>query len=166
MRSGLKFRKPARWQPKKWIPLYETMVGLSSMGRSNKYIAEVFGYTPQQVSNILTSDEAKLVLEVTVARIRDGATLTINSKLERLAERAVHNIETVLNDDNKLEQSPFAIVDRSMALLKGLKKLQGDSPTVEVNNQQTFVTDKGAETIVRAIERSQQVKELQAKNET
>jgi len=166
MRSGLKFKKPSRWQPKKWIPLYEQMVGLASMGRSNKYIGELFGYTAQQVSNILTSDEGKLVMDVTVERIRDKATVTIADRMEKIADRAVHNIETVLFNQEYLDKSPFAMVDRSMGLLKGLKKLEGDAPKTEINNQ-VLISDKGVETIARAIERAQEVKSLQSgKNET
>ncbi len=51
----LKQGKVAKWVPKTWLPMYEEMVALSCAGRSNKTIAEKFGYTEQWLGEICWS---------------------------------------------------------------------------------------------------------------
>lgn len=113
-----------RWQPKKWLPIYDAMISLHCAGKSNKEIAETFDYTDQQVSNILCSDQAKAIIAQVALYVRNKVSETAAERMKRLEAAAIANIEHALTSPELKEKSPLAVADRSMAFLKGVGKLE------------------------------------------
>lgn len=150
-----------RWQPTKWKPEYETVVSLHARGKTNLEIAELTGYHPVQISNILNCDEGKAVARDYSNAIR-GQT---SDRLERIGDLAFHVIEEVLGDKELLENSPLALIDRSMNVLKGLGKLVpsdiGTGNTVNINTQNNAILGNDAlDTIINGLKKSEQARVL------
>lgn len=151
-------RKPPslkkRWQPKKWEPIYDAMVALSCTGLSNKAIAERFKYTPQQVSNILNSDQAKVIKGLVTKNIRDTAVEDNAARLTRLEQVALKNIEGVLTNSELLERNPLALYDRSLAFLKGTGKMEGEQPKNVQNTTNVMIGSDLVSKLISGIEKS------------
>ena len=149
-----------RWQPNKWKPEYETVVSLHARGKTNLEIAQLTGYHPVQISNILNCDEGKAVARDYSNAIR-GQT---SDRLERIGERAFTVIEEVLSNEELLENSPLALIDRSMAVLKGLGKLvpsdtNGGTVNVNTNIQNNAILGNDAlDTIINGLKKSEQAR--------
>lgn len=161
MRRGPVLNQRKRWIPKRWDVHHEQMVLLSCAGVSNIAIAERFGYTPQAISMILNTPQAKTIKELVKVQSRKQLMETFTDRMEVLQERALSNIEKVINDDELLEKSPFSVVDRSMQLLKGVGKLIGEGATINNNSQTVNVIGEAAvNRLAEAIEKSNQVQRL------
>src|SRR6266702_5236825 len=116
-----------KWRPKKWEAMHEQIVVLSCLGRSNKQIAELFGYTPQHICNILGTPEASLVRRRVLDNLRDSVKSNLDQSLEDLADQSVIRLKEVMFDDELFEKSPFAVVDRGLAVLRGVGRLKSGS---------------------------------------
>lgn len=134
-------RRSKKWEPKKWTPVYDKMVALSCTGASNKYIAEQFGYSDQQVCDILNSPQAQIVNELIRKQVFKAAEKNILHSLGVASDAAASNIKKVLTNSELLEKHPFQMVDRSIAFLKGVGRLNDSDgekkagPTIVLNNQ-------------------------------
>lgn len=124
-----KLTKP-RWNPKEWKPEYERIVLASAIGLSGSQLAEKFGYTEPWISQILNSNQAKIILELIVRRTREYSLTTLPERLEKIHIKAFQRIESVINDDDMFERSPLAIFDRSVDLLKRGGVIKNDSPNL------------------------------------
>lgn len=152
-------KKSARWQPKKWKPIYEEIVLLSAGGKSNEEIAENLGYTSQQISNILGTPQAKETLSKISSRAREHFQVTFSERVEVLADRALSNMEKVLTEDKYLEAAPMAMFDRSLTFAKAAGKLSGDSP----KNTQTTNIVIGSDvqrTLIEGLQKANKVLEV------
>lgn|SRR5215203_504529 len=121
-------RKPSltKWKPAKgWQPEYERMVAYSVMGWSNKRIAMDMGYTPQHVSNVLNLDQAEVLRNKLLERLHEKAIDTIPTLLDHVAKQTSKRLKEMIDDDELFKKSPFAVIDRGLDVLKGLKHLQG-----------------------------------------
>lgn len=136
--SGAKLNKKARWQPKKWEPIYDSMVALSCTGLSNKAIAERFNYTPQQVCNILTSSQGKLIKTLVSKFIQEELRKSVTERLAQTERRAHDIIATVLNDNELLGKNPLAMYDRAVKFLEGRGQLEDPAKKQNVI-ERTFV---------------------------
>lgn len=117
--------KLQRWRPKEWTPVYEQIVILScGMNKSNKELGDMFGFTPQHISNILCTPEASLVRRRVLETLREKVDGGLPRRLSDLADKATQRVAQVLYDDAIFERSPFAVVDRSLAVLRGVGKLR------------------------------------------
>lgn len=157
-RKPSKFRK---WQPQKWDPIYEQFVMYSAFGATNKQIADKFGYTPQQVSNVLSSAMAQTVKEQISYKIRENLIDGIEKDRIGVIAKAHENIKRVLTNDELMEKSPFKMLDASMRYLQGVGEMEGekkggDSTTINISS--TVVNN-----LVTAMEKSAEVKELHGK---
>lgn len=130
--------KLSRW-PKKWDPMYEQWVVLSAAGKSNKDIAELYNYTPQQVSNILTSPMAQIARRKIYDALHKGIEEGIPKRLEMLADKAVQRVAEVLYDDDLASRSPFQVADRSIMVLKGLGKMRDETKAGNTHTERTLV---------------------------
>ncbi len=146
-----------RWEPKKWEPVYEQMVAMSCMGLSNVDIASRFSYTPVHVSNVLTSLQGQRLKKLILDRLRSTVAATIPERLEDIADKTVSRLHELIHDDERFQRSPFAVVDRGMAVLKGLRHLKGDA---EVNNfraeRAIVMSHEAAKLIAEGLEKSRQ----------
>ena len=125
--------KLTKWRPRKWEAMHEQIVVLSCLGRSNKQIAEIFGYTPQHICNILGTPEASLVRRRVLDNLRDSVKSNLDQSLEDLADQSVIRLKEVMFDDDLFEKSPFAVVDRGLAVLRGVGRLKsGDDNSTKV----------------------------------
>lgn len=131
--------KLTRWRPKEWTPIYEQIVILSAMGHSNKQLAETFKYSPQQISNIVCTPEAKLTRRRVLESLQQKAEDGIPTRLSVLADKATQRIAQVLHDDALFERSPFAVVDRGLSLLRGVGKLKTAAEADSQASQQNIL---------------------------
>jgi hypothetical protein len=132
MNIGPDKRVPARltkkFEPKNWKPLYDLFVYHHCLGKSNIWIAGEFNKTPQQVCNVLRSNQGQVrikIIKFNLDSIRDA---TIQTRMSSVADKFMKRIETVVEDDELFTKAPFAFVDRGLAIIKGLGKLSADSP--------------------------------------
>lgn len=137
--SGAKLKKKERWQPKKWEPLYDSMVALSCTGLSNKAIADRFNYTPQQVCNILTSTQGKLIKTLVSKFIQEELRKSVTEKLAATERRAHDIVAVVLNDNELLAKNPLAMYDRAVKFLEGRGKLEDPAAKKQNVIERTFV---------------------------
>lgn len=153
--------KLTRWHPKRWEVLYDQWVALSTLGKSNKDIADHFGYSPQQVSNILNTPEASLIRRRMLEALRKGAELTIPKRLEHLADKAVQRLAEVLENDQLMERSPFAVVDRGLALLRGVGKIKSEGGG-NVNNigKALILSDEAARELTEGMSKANEARKL------
>lgn len=151
-----------RWIPKSWEPLYEQMTLLSAAGVTNLELASRFKYTPQQVSNILNTPQAKIIKKMLTDKLRSEMKATFETQTTELADVALENVSTVLKDKALLEKNPFAMMRASMEFMKGVGKLEGDKPAggMNVQNNNFIMSDKAAERMAEALARSVEIKQL------
>lgn len=163
----VKFKK---WIPKKWRPEYERVVAMSAAGMSNKQIATNVGFTPVHVSNILNLPQATELMERIVAKMREKSLVDIPNTLQRIAEKTAVRLESVLNNDELFEKSPFAVIDRGMDVLKGLNHLKGGgngAPVGNVTNIQNamIVSADQADALSEGLRKRNEVKRLHSPTE-
>lgn len=152
-RRPAKLGKSKRWVPKKWDIIYDQMIIMSCLGKTNKEIGETFGYGPQQVCNILNTDRAKESKRILIEHVR-ATGLTITERLAKLEEASLKNIEHALTDESLRIKSPLAIADRSLAFLKGMGKLEGDKPKEQKATTNIFLGNELASKLIAGIEKA------------
>lgn len=121
-----KKNKSKKWQPKKWEPMYDQMVALSCTGMSNTAIAKRFGYTPQQVCNILTSDNGKIIKGLVTKHIQENLILDAKTRFAQNENRAIEIVHEVLHNTDLLEKAPMAMYDRAIKFLEGRGTLESE----------------------------------------
>lgn len=134
--------RPARfvkWAPKRWEVMHQQIVALSTMGKSNTEIAEQFGYSPQQISNIINCPQASIERRNMINALQKGIEERIPKRLEQLADKAIQRIADVLYNDDLAERSPFAVADRGFVVLKGLGKLKDENSARNVNIEKAVI---------------------------
>jgi hypothetical protein len=165
MATQLTPRRPPRmtkkWEPKKWDPIYEQFVAMSSMGLSNVAIAERFGYTPVHVSNVLNSIQGQRLKKIILDRLRATVSSSIPERLEDIADKTVDRLRDVVTDEELFKRSPFAVIDRGLAVLKGLRHLKGDAEHGNMNVEKAIVlSNEAAKLITEGLEKSRQAEEI------
>jgi hypothetical protein len=136
-------RLTKKFEPKNWKPLYDQFVYFHCLGKSNIWIAEKFGKTPQTVCNILNSTQGQLHKKIISYNLQQQQTDNVLARLDSVSTKFMRRIEQVADDDELFEKAPFAVVDRGLAIIKSLGHLKGgsqDSPngggSSTVNNTQ------------------------------
>lgn len=134
--------KKEKWVPKKWRPEYDRIVAYSVMGKANTWIAATLGFTPEHVSSILNTprglDLAQKLQEKLAANIEN----TVPDELAQIGKQAIKRLKDLMEDDNLYQKSPFAVVDRGMDVLKGLRHLVpgGNGAALQPGNQTNIGT--------------------------
>jgi len=118
-------RKP-KWIPKKWHVRYDQMVLMQTLGNSNEEIANHFGCTPQQVSNICNTPQAAITRRLVLEKLQEKAIESIPKRMEVIAEKAVQRLHSVIHNDELFQVSPFAVVDRGVEVLKAVGIMKSD----------------------------------------
>jgi hypothetical protein len=144
-----KFRVLRKWQPGVWLPEYEMIVAESCKGRSNEDIANQYNFTPQHISNILNTEEARAIKQEVVKAIRSKSLELMKVQYSEIEEKSISNIHEVLHESVTAENM-FGMFDRSIVALKGLGKLQEEAKAGVVNNNTTnvMVINNGQETAI------------------
>lgn len=156
-RRAARINRP-KWEPKKWHPVYEEIVLLDCLGYKGVVIAEMKGLTPQHVSNVLNTPQAKMIREITIKRMQQKRELTIEQRLEAVTDRAMSRIEEVVNNDELAAKNPLGLFDRAITVLKATNKIK-EAPTGPVTNNM-IVSDAAMDKLLKAVEKSDQVKAL------
>ncbi len=151
-----------RWKPKAWRPEYDRMVAFSILGKSNIWIAKQLGFTPEHVSTILHQDQAIELAENLQAKLRENIATNIPAVLDEIAIKAVSRVKAVIENDELFQKSPFAVVDRSLDVLKGLNHLRNksDNGSNTTNIGVINITNEQKSDIMKGLERIREVKQL------
>lgn len=130
--------KKKRWEPKKWEPIFDEMVLMSCLGKSQIEIARRFGYTTRHTNAILNSKHAQLSKRLILTKLQETIAQTIEQRIAGIKDKALTRIAQTLNDDKIFETAPMAVFDRSVTVLKGTGVLKesasGGSGDVKGNN--------------------------------
>ena len=160
-----------RWRPLKWRPEYDRVAAYSACGKSNIWIAQQLGFTPQHVSNLLQMPEAVALIDKIQKKFQESAIESIPNVMLELAEQSVRRLKSVMFNDDLFERNPFAIVDRGLDILKGIGHLRGGGngalqPSSAITNigQQIIVTPSQYDSITQGLEKVAEVKKLHAGN--
>jgi hypothetical protein len=127
-------RLTKKFEPKTWKPLYDQFVYFHVLGKSNIWIAEKFGKTPQTVCNILNSTQGQVHKKIIAYNLQQQQVENVVARMEGVSTKFMRRIEQVADDDELFEKAPFAVVDRGLAIIKSLGHLKGGSPTDGGNN--------------------------------
>lgn len=149
-----------RWVPKEWTALYEQMALLSAAGMTNIELAERFKYTPQQVSNILCTPQAKIINKMMIDKIRSGMKESFEAQTTELADIAMQNVSDVLKNKALVEKNPFSMMRASLDFLKGINKLEGDGPKTNNVQNNFLMSDAAADRLADALGKSMEIKQL------
>lgn len=134
-----------KWIPKKWKPVYSEIVLLSCAGWKNTELAKKYDYTEVQISNILNTPQAALLRRRVLEDLQGRAIKSIPAKLEQIAQKTVDRLKTLLDDDEKFDESPFSVIDRGLKVLQGtghLKRDEDDSRRGGVNVRNAVILTK------------------------
>lgn len=158
-RRAARINRP-KWAPKQWHPVYEEVVLLDALGYKNKVIAEMKGFTPEHVSNILNTPQAKVIKQIVIKRMEQKREETIDQRLENVTNRAMARIEEAMNNDELAAKNPLGVFDRAIVVLKATNKIK-DAPQT-VNNNTMIVSDEAMAQLQKAVSLSDEVKQLHA----
>src|SRR5262245_31936218 len=154
------------------------MIYRHCLGISNNQIADELKVTAQQVSNVLNCVQGQARIRLMQLHLTTKMEASLGTRLTAVAEKAVSRIEAVMHDDNLFEKSPFAVVDRGMAVLKGIGELgkSGESdrvphvpggPSTIINNTRidkaVILSEEAAKNLSDAIKLSDEVNEIHYK---
>jgi hypothetical protein len=146
MNTEKRAAKFTHYQPKRWHPEFSLIVMGSIAGKSNVELSEQFGYTKEHISNILSTEQAAEIRERSRESLNKAFEGNLQSRIDRIGERAIANIERFVEDEHNMEaKSPFAFVDRMMKLATMTSKLgsadNGNKSTtnIQVNGSAAFV---------------------------
>lgn len=114
-----------KWVPKKWKADYDRVVGYHVVGKENKEIAVMLGFTPEHVSTILNTPQAQELKKKMEASLREKMLTNIPETLDYVARKGAERLKQIVDNDDLFEKSPFAVVDRAMDVMKGLNHLKG-----------------------------------------
>jgi hypothetical protein len=166
-------RMTKKWVPKEWRPEYQRIVGYSACGISNIEIAQKLGFTKEHVSNILNLPEAKQLLAKITLKLAQNQDFNISTEMTQLVEQSFKRVKAVMNDDKLFEQSPFAIIDRGLEIMKGSGLLRGGGngapPSLvggNISNVNLFnLPPELSERLVEGLEKSNRAREIHAPRE-
>lgn len=138
-RKGLKFRERTkeRWQPAEWRPEYVEIVSLSCSGMSNKMIAELKSLTPQQISNILNTEEGKTLRTFVRDKWMNDLKSSVPENITGIQAKAFKVINAILEDEDVKKRNPISLLREAANLLKGIGTLRPDGPVINNNITQT-----------------------------
>jgi len=157
----------AKWEPTQWRAKYDIMVEFHVQGYKHKEIAEMLGsgVTPQTVMNVLTCEMAKP--HIIEARKRQVGRMANdqNRRLERLQARALDITEKVLMDDSLVEESPMAMLDRSMKFLQNRGLIEDENKRGGMNIEKAIVLSKeDSARLIAGLAKSDEIKLLKRVN--
>jgi hypothetical protein len=97
-----------------WKPVYDFIVAGHIMGKMNRELAELYDYTPTQISNILRSDRAQELIKTAHANIRasikDDIEETVDKQV-KIQNKIQAHIDKFLDKEHLAEGSPFKFME-------------------------------------------------------
>ncbi len=144
--AGKRFTE--QWVPKKWKPLYDSILALAITGLKNKEIASHLGIDPVTVGLILNCPQGKQKLVELQLLKQNAIKNSVASRIAALQDKCLTRVETFINSEEIAENAPVKMFDRSMQVLRGIGSMKpeapthNDSPTTVVNNTLNVVADR------------------------
>jgi hypothetical protein len=126
--------KLTRWIPKEWKPVYEEIIQLDAAGIDQEVIAAKYNFTKAHVSNICRTPHAKIIRAGITKRLIEAGAEAPQTRIKRIAEKAMSRVEKIITDDDIFANAPFAVADRSARFLKTIGVFGREESSVIVNN--------------------------------
>lgn len=153
-----------KWNPSKWHPEYEKVVGLATLGYTNIQISQMVGYSKEHVSNILNTPTAKTLLFKASRRLRETVFERMEDRLESIASKTVERMHELIHDDEKFDQKPLAIIDRGIKIMQGIGKLKTENNST-VNNNGPVITGEAMQILMEGMSKADAAKKLHSGKE-
>lgn len=152
------------WIPKKWRSEYDRVIAYSALGKSNTWIAEQLGFTPVHVSSIINTPQGQALLTKLQEKLQENIITNIPTTLEYIAQKTAQRLKAVVDNDALFEKNPFAVIDRGLEVVKGLRHLQGGgngAPPGNVTNIGTVViTPQQHSAILDGLQKIREIKSV------
>jgi len=110
--------KLTKWVPNEWKPVYEEIVQLDAAGVDQEVIAARYNFTRAHIVNICGTPHAKIIRAGITKRLVEAGAEAPQTRMMRIAEKAMKRVETIITDDDIFANAPFAVADRSARFLK------------------------------------------------
>jgi hypothetical protein len=117
--------KLKKWQPRKWRIEYDRIVVMSVCGMPNAAIAKEVNFTKEYISVILNLPQAADRYKFFHQKYLEQQASFIPETLNHVARKTAERLKQVVDNDALFEKNPFAVIDRGMDVLKGLRHLTG-----------------------------------------
>lgn len=134
------------WNPKKWKPLYDSILALAVVGLKNTDIAIQLNINKVTVGLILNSPAGKSRLLELQKKKQAVIAKTLAERIENLQDKALRRVEDVISNDSFAELAPFKVFDRSMSVLRATGLAKSDNPNSETpvvnNNTINLINDR------------------------
>jgi hypothetical protein len=158
--------KLGKWVPKKWKADYDRVVGYHVVGKENKEIAVILGFTPEHVSTILNTPQAQELKAKLEASLREKMLTNIPETLEYVARKTADLMKKVVDNDQLFEKSPFAVIGMGMDVMKGLNHLKGGGNGAGPINVERaiIVSGESAAGLVAGFDKANEARRLNAGN--
>lgn len=124
-------RQTAPWNPKKWKPLYDSILALAITGIKSVTIADTLNIDKQTVYLILNSPTGKEKLSELQKLKQAAVKNSTETRLAALQDKALQRVEALINSEEIAVNAPLKMFDRSMQVLRGLGSMKQDSPTAD-----------------------------------
>jgi len=130
------------------------------MNKSNTELGVMFGFTPQHISNILSTPQASLVRRRALETLREKVDGGLPKRLSDLADKATQRVAQIMYDDAVFERSPFAVVDRALRVLAGVGRLRNaEEARGDTTNNVLVLTGESANDIRDGLRKSREAHE-------
>jgi hypothetical protein len=141
------------------------MVMHSITGASNTTVARRHNCTPQHVSNILNTDEAKAIKKAVLAQMRKETIGNAQEMLGEIAMKSLERLHDAVHSDVLFEKSPFAVIDRGMRIMEHVGMIRPakapDGGGIHVNGGRTVIlTASASEQLAKGLEEANEVARL------
>jgi hypothetical protein len=118
-----------QWEPKTWKPIHNLIVSLHVLGYKNVRIVEALkaenvNISTMMVSLVLNSKQGKERLRTETQAIEKE---TIKDRLDKLSDRALKVMETVINNDDLVKYKPLSMFDKAQRVLQHTGHLRSEN---------------------------------------
>lgn len=157
-----------KWNPGKWEPIYDLMVARSIQGFKNTQIALEFGYSPEHISNILTSELAIKAKAAIIQQGRDKIAETFDGRAKQVADLTMKRAHELLTDDDRFIKNPFSVIQVGLAVTRTMlpeKVIKPDEATsvTNITNNVTVFNNTQLKELNEGLKSLQEVKRLHLK---
>lgn len=148
----------ARYVPKKWLPEFNQVVFdyIAVPGVTYEELGKKYGYTAIHIGNIINSPQAKAIQESVANGIIKLNQDNVTVKLSEIAAKSVERIHSFIHDEHLFSVSPFAFIDKTIAIRKsiGIAEVEKDKGGI-VNNNTLVISGKDAGELLKSFNLAQ-----------
>lgn len=152
-----------KWEPKNWSAEYELVVMMHLAGRKGVEIAELTGYTPQHVYNILGTPQAIAIEKAVIAKRRKDL-ISITDEIDTIQKLTVRRLRKSLENDDVFSKTPLGFISKGIEIMKGTGEYIKNSTNTEVRNNTFILPPSVADRFLDGLEKSDKAKLLLSEN--